>query len=66
MPNIRPVSDLENYTEVLQEVDATGRVYLERDGRGKYVILAMAEIEELDRYKEALVRKEGWTATDDL
>ena len=36
MPNIKPVSDLRNYTEVLKEVDASNRVYLTRNGRGQY------------------------------
>ena len=53
IPNIKPISDLRNYTEVLKEVDTTSRVYLTRNGHGEYVILTMEEIDELDRYKEA-------------
>ena len=49
MPNIKPVSDLRNYTDVLKEVDASSRVYLTRNGHGAYGILTMAEIDELDR-----------------
>ena len=30
MPNIKPISDLRNYTEVLKQVDASKRVYLTR------------------------------------
>ena len=48
MPNIKPISDLRNYTEVLKEVDTTSRVYLARNGHGEYGILTMAEIDELD------------------
>ena len=47
MPNIKPVSDLRNYTDVLKEVDASSRVYLTRNGHGAYGILTMAEIDEL-------------------
>lgn len=36
MPNIKPISDLRNYTEVLKEVDTTNRVYLTRNGYGEY------------------------------
>ena len=53
MPNIKPISDLRNYTEVLKEVDETNRVYLTRNGHGKYGILKMEEIEELDRRRAA-------------
>lgn len=53
MPNIKPISDLRNYTEVLKEVDETSRVYLTRNGHGKYGILTMEEIDELDKYRAA-------------
>ena len=53
MPNIRPISDLRNYTEVLKEVDQSKRVYLTRNGHGVYGILTMQEIDELDRYRAA-------------
>lgn len=78
MPNIKPISDLRNYTEVLKEVDAARRVYLTRNGRGEYGILTMAEIDELDRYRAAyaLFSKlqnaekraaiEGWIDAEDL
>ena len=78
MPNIKPVSDLRNYTEVLKEVDVSNRVYLTRNGHGQYVILTMAEIDELDRYRAAYTlfsklksseeraNKEGWISADDL
>ena len=72
MPNIKPVSDLRNYTDVLKEVDASSRVYLTRNGHGAYGILTMVEIDELDRLKAAYTlfsklqkaeeraAKEGW------
>ena len=78
MPNIKPISDLRNYTEVLKEVDTTRRVYLTRNGHGEYGILTMAEIDELDRYRAAYTlfsklqkaekraAKEGWIDADDL
>lgn len=55
MPNIKPISDLRNYTEVLKEVDTTNRVYLTRNGYGEYGILTMEEIDELDCYKAACI-----------
>ncbi len=78
MPNIKPISDLRNYTEVLKQVDASSRVYLTRNGHGEYGILTMAEIDELDRYRAAYTLfsklkkaeeradKEGWISADDL
>ena len=78
MPNIKPISDLRNYTEVLKEVDTSSRVYLTRNGHGEYGILTMEEIDELDRLKAAYTlfsklqeseqraEKEGWIDADDL
>lgn len=78
MPNIKPISDLRNYTEVLKEVDISNRVYLTRNGHGKYGILTMDEIDELDRYRAAYslfsalkraeerAEREGWIDADDL
>lgn len=69
MPNIKPISDLRNYTEVLKEVRTNQPVYLTRNGRGVYAIVDM---EELDRLKatvqlltkleegEQSARESGW------
>jgi hypothetical protein len=78
MPNIKPISDLRNYTDVLKEVDSSNRVYLTRNGRGEYGILTMAEIDELDRCRTAYTlfsklreaeeraEQEGWIDSEDL
>ena len=78
MPNIKPISDLRNYTDVLKEVDSTSRVYLTRNGHGEYGILTMEEIDELDRCKAAYAlllklqkaeeraEAEGWIDADEL
>lgn len=47
MPNIKPISDLRNYTEVLREVSEGAPVFLTRNGRGRYAILDMADYEKL-------------------
>lgn len=77
MPNIKPISDLRNYTEVLKQVDVSNRVYLTRNGHGEYGILTMAEIDELDHYRAAYTLvsklrkaeeradKEGWISADE-
>jgi PHD/YefM family antitoxin component YafN of YafNO toxin-antitoxin module len=69
MPNIKPVSDLRNYTEVLKDISSGSPVYLTKNGRGRYVILEMGDYEK----KEAAIKlmmelekgrisgeKEGW------
>ena len=47
MPNIKPVSDLRNYTEVLREVQKDAPVFLTKNGRGCYAIMDMQEYERL-------------------
>ena len=39
MPNIKPISDLRNYSEVLHDVAVGSPVFLTKNGRGKYDIL---------------------------
>ena len=43
MPNIRPVSELRNYGEVLREVSAGCPVFLTKNGCGKYAVLDMED-----------------------
>ena len=78
MPNIKPISDLRNYTDIFKQVDVSKRVYLTRNGHGEYGILTMDEIDELDRYRAAyqLISKlkkseeranlEGWIPSEDV
>lgn len=47
MPNIKPVSDLRNYTEVLKEVQKDAPVFLTRNGRGCYAVVDIREYERL-------------------
>ena len=74
MPNIRPISDLRNYTDVLREVRDNHPVYLTRNGRGEYAIV---KIDELDRLRasvallaqleegEKSARADGWISADE-
>lgn len=69
MPNIKPVSDLRNYNEVLRDVENGEPVFLTKNGRGCYVILDMEEYEkitaalklmsELEK-GERSAREKGW------
>ena len=47
MPNIKPVSDLRNYNEVLNDIAVGEPVFLTKNGRGKYAILDIREYEKL-------------------
>ena len=51
MPNIKPVSDLRNYYDVLSEVHENAPVYLTKNGRGAYAIVTMDEYEQFERFK---------------
>ena len=75
MPNIKPVSDLRNYTEVLKDIGSGSPVYLTKNGRGRYVIL---DIEDYEK-KEAIIKlmielekgrisgeKEGWHTLEEV
>ena len=75
MPNIKPVSDLRNYADVLKDICSGSPVYLTRNGRGRYVILEMEEYER----KEAIINlmakleqgrisgeKEGWHTLEEI
>jgi len=48
---IKPITDLENYSEILRDVDNGNTVYLTREGRGAYFI---ADMDTENEYKRAL------------
>lgn len=75
MPNIKPVSDLRNYTEVLNEVKEDSPVYLTRNGRGEYAIIKLKELDKLKstirllaklEEGEKSAREKGWLSADDV
>lgn len=75
MPNIRPVSDLRNYTDVLKDIKVGEPVFLTKNGRGRYVII---DIEEYEKMRATLKlmgklasgersgKEEGWVDIDVL
>ncbi len=54
MPNIKPVSDLRNYGEVLRDVAVGQPVFLTKNGHGRYAVL---DIEEYRQYEQLLARQ---------
>ena len=75
MPNIKLVSDLRNYNEVLQNVDIGQPVFLTKNGRGRYAVLDIREYEETQATIKLLValskgeqsaREKGWRTADEV
>ena len=54
MPNIRPVSDLRNYNEVLRDISVNDPVFLTKNGRGRYAIIDINEYEKLTAVKKLM------------
>ena len=54
MPNIKPVSDLRNYGDVLRHVAVGQPVFLTKNGHGRYAVL---DIEEYRQYEVLLARQ---------
>ncbi len=46
MPNIKPISDLRNYSEVLHDVSVGSPVFLTKNGRGRYAIMDIRDFEK--------------------
>lgn len=75
MPNIKPISDLRNYSEVLHDVDVDAPVFLTKNGRGRYAILDIRDYEknqatlklmsELARGRKS-GETEGWLTQEDV
>jgi prevent-host-death family protein len=75
MPNIKPISDLRNYTEVLHDVAVGAPVFLTKNGRGRYAIVDMQDYEKTQatlRLMNELARgrrsgeTEGWLSGEDV
>ena len=75
MPNIKPISDLRNYTEVLHDVAVGAPVFLTKNGRGRYAIVDMADYEktqaslrlinELSKGRKS-GETEGWLSPEEI
>ena len=46
MPNIKQVSDLRNYNEVLRSVGIGSPVFLTKNGRGRFAIMDIGDYEK--------------------
>jgi len=54
MPNIKPISELRNYGEVLRDVAIGSPVFLTKNGHGRYAVL---DIEEYKEYEKMLATR---------
>ena len=75
MPNIKPISDLRNYSEVLREVAAGAPVFLTKNGRGKYAFVDIRDFEKRQatlRLMNELTKgrrsgeTEGWLSSEEM
>lgn len=75
MLNIRPVSDLRNYNDVLNACRETTPVYLTKRGQSKYVLMDMKDYEKMKaslklmsqiEEGEMSASEEGWLSMDDI
>ena len=75
MPNIKPISDLRNYSAVLHDVAVGAPVFLTKNGRGRYAIMDMQDYERTQatlRLMNELAKgrhsgeTEGWLTPDDM
>ena len=54
MPNIKPISDLKNYTAIVNQISYGNRIYLTKNGQGMYALIDMKELDDLDKQKALL------------
>ena len=75
MPNIKPVSDLRNYNEVLRDVAAGSPVFLTKNGRGRYALVDIADYEKTQAIIKLMTqlaegeragRDKGWLSIEEL
>jgi prevent-host-death family protein len=75
MPNIKPVSDLRNYNEVLKSVNIGEPVFLTKNGRGRYALVDITDYEKTQatiKLMSELAKGErsgneqGWLSIEDV
>lgn len=75
MPNIKPLSDLQNYAAVLSDVAMDAPVFLTENGRGRYAIMDIQEYERTQTTLRLLSElaqgrrsgeSEGWLSPEEV
>jgi prevent-host-death family protein len=75
MPNIKPVSDLRNYNDVLRDVAVGEPVFLTKNGRGRYALVDINDFEKTQAtlklmsklaVGEKAGREQGWLSIEEV
>lgn len=78
MPNIKPISEMKNYTSIVNELSYGNRIYFTKNGHGSCALVDMKELDELDTLKAKLqlltklneakisIKDEGTISADDI
>ena len=78
MPNIKPISELRNYSALLEAVAPGEPVFLTRNGHGAYALADIADQEEYVKSKAAIQfmcemnqgmkagEEKGWLTADEV
>jgi len=75
MPNIKPVSDLRNYSEVLRDVAVGEPVFLTKNGRGRYALIDIEDYQKTQATIKLLSQlaegekageEKGWLSMDEV
>jgi len=75
MPNIKPVSDLRNYNEVLRDVAVEEPVFLTKNGRGRYALIDIIDYERMQATIKLLseiskgeksAKENGWLSIEEV
>jgi antitoxin Phd len=76
MPNIKPISDLRNYAEVLRDCESGAPVFLTKNGRGKFVLMDIKDYEKqrailalfskLSEAEASVKTPEDWMSYEDV
>lgn len=78
MTNIKPISELRNYSSLLEQVAPGKPIYLTRNGHGEFVLLSIEDQEINEKNRAALQfmsemnrgiqagERDGWLTTDQI
>jgi prevent-host-death family protein len=75
MPNIKPVSDLRNYNDVLKSVNIGEPVFLTKNGRGRYALVDITDYEKTQATLNLMSElakgersgnEQGWLSIEDV
>ena len=51
MPNIKPISELQNYSSIIEDISINSPVFLTQNGQGRFVLM---DIDDYERNKATI------------